>query len=96
MADRGTGTPREFALYANYPNPFNPVTRMQYAVARTELVNLKVYDVLGNEIATLVNERKPPGVYSVTFDARRLSSGVYFYKLTAGNFAAIRKMLLLP
>ncbi len=86
--------PVSFALLQNYPNPFNPVTSIQFSVSSNQWVSLKVYDVLGNEAATLVNEKKPAGFYRVSFDAKGLASGVYFYRLQAGNFAATRKLLL--
>ncbi|MEJ2507811.1 MAG: T9SS type A sorting domain-containing protein, partial [Ignavibacteriaceae bacterium] len=82
---------RTFNLYQNYPNPFNPTTKIQFTIPDVgtsfmKFVQLKVYDILGNEIATLVNEEKPAGMYEVTFDASYLSSGIYFYKLNAGDF----------
>jgi Secretion system C-terminal sorting domain len=86
---------QDFHLEQNYPNPFNPSTSIQYRVSSISNVSLKVYDVLGNEVATLVNEEKPAGSYEVKFDAAGLSSGIYFYSLIAGNFAATKKMLLL-
>ncbi|MBZ0200960.1 MAG: T9SS type A sorting domain-containing protein [Ignavibacteriaceae bacterium] len=94
--------PEEFVLYQNYPNPFNPVTKIKYTIpnvvnSQWSIVNLKVYDVLGNEIATLVNEEQAPGVYEVDFDAGKftLASGLYFYRLTAGQFVEARKMVLI-
>ncbi len=93
----------QFVLEQNYPNPFNPSTKIIYSIPsviasgakQSQLVTLKVYDVLGNEIATLVNEEKPAGSYEVEFDASSLSSGTYLYKLTAGEFISTRKMILL-
>lgn len=87
--------PAKFELRQNYPNPFNPVTSIQYSVAGDQLVSLKVYDLLGREVATLVNERQPAGHYRVTFDARNLGSGIYFYKLSVGEFIQTRKMVLM-
>jgi polyhydroxybutyrate depolymerase len=93
--------PIEFSLIQNHPNPFNPSTRIQYAIGNPangtgrEFVSLKVYDILGNEIATLVNEQKPAGTYEVTWNARNLSSGVYFYKLQAGSYVETKKMLMM-
>jgi hypothetical protein len=84
-----------FQLEQNYPNPFNPDTKIQYQVSSNSQVSLKVFDVLGNEVATLVNEEKPAGNYEVEFNASQLSSGVYFYKLTAGSFTDTKKMILL-
>lgn len=87
--------PKEFALYQNYPNPFNPTTVISYQLPVIGNVTLKVFDILGNEIATLVDEYKPAGRYEVEFDASRLASGIYFYKLQAGEYTAINKMLLI-
>ncbi len=91
--------PTEFALEQNYPNPFNPSTKIKFniPIVGTELALsvLKVYDILGNEVATLVNEEKPAGIYEVEFNASQLSSGIYFYKLSAGSFTEIKKMTLI-
>ncbi len=92
-------SPEEFVLNQNYPNPFNPVTKISFVIPNlgemNKLVTLKVYDVLGNEVATLVNEIKEPGKYEFEFNASDLSSGVYYYKLSAGDFSAVRKMMIL-
>ena len=93
--------PNNIRLFQNYPNPFNPTTTIKYIIPEAHSgfsmskVGLKVYDVLGNEIATLVNEAKQPGVYEVQFDATGLSSGVYFYKLTVNNSIKVKRMILL-
>jgi len=87
--------PTNFSLSQNYPNPFNPVTSIKYSVSSMENVTLKVYDILGNEVVTLVNENKSAGNYDVEFDASKLSSGVYFYRLKAGSFIQTKKMVLL-
>jgi hypothetical protein len=87
--------PEEFVLYQNYPNPFNPITRIQYQVSSFSQVTLKVYDILGNIIATLINEEQPAGNYEVNFDASKYTSGVYFYSLKAGDFVQTKKMILL-
>jgi hypothetical protein len=89
--------PTEFVLYQNYPNPFNPSTSIQYAISSMQYVTLKVYDLLGREVATLVNEEKLAGVYNVQFTINnvQLSSGIYFYKLQAGSFVETKKMILL-
>ena len=79
----------------NYPNPFNPSTTISYSVPEMEFVTLKVYDVLGNEITTLVNEENSAGNYEVEFDATGLTSGIYFYRITSGNFVEVKKMTLL-
>src|SRR3972149_2715575 len=89
-----TSLPEEFILYQNYPNPFNPGTSIRYAVGSRKFVSLKVYDILGNEVAALVNEEKPEGDYEVTFNASALASGVYFYNLIAANYTASKKMML--
>jgi hypothetical protein len=85
----------EFSLSQNYPNPFNPSTRIKYHVSSISHVTLKVYDVLGNEIATLVDEEKPSGMYNAQFTMNNLSSGIYFYRLTAGDFVSTKKMIYL-
>ncbi len=87
--------PPGFTLSQNYPNPFNPVTTIKYRIPYYETVTLKVYDILGKEIATLVNGEKPAGSYSLKFDGSSLPSGVYIYKLTSGNYIAARKFVLL-
>ena len=84
-----------FELYQNYPNPFNPSTKIQFVINKRELVSLKVHDLLGNEIDVLVNEEKDPGIYEVEFNAKDLSSGVYFFKMKAGNFSKTKKILLM-
>ena len=87
--------PKEFALYNNYPNPFNPTTTIEYSIKQDGLVSLKVYDVLGNEVVSLVNENKVAGNYSVQFDASNLPSGIYIYRLTSGQFTSSKKLILL-
>jgi hypothetical protein len=87
--------PLDYVLYQNYPNPFNPSTTIQYSIPKKSSVTLKVYDILGNEVTSLVNEEKHPGVYSVIFNARGLASGVYFYRITAGEFRKTKKMILM-
>jgi hypothetical protein len=84
-----------FNLFQNYPNPFNPVTNIQYQIAEKQLVTLMIYDVIGNEIAVLINEVKDAGTYNVEFNADRFSSGVYYYTLKAGSFTSTKKMILL-
>ena len=92
--------PSNFVLEQNYPNPFNPSTTIKYSIPVVETkhapsVRLTVYDILGQEVATLVNEIQPPGNYEVTFDANNLSSSVYYYQIKSGNFVKTRKMILL-
>lgn len=90
-------SPAGFSLEQNFPNPFNPVTTIKFVIPHevSKLVTLKVYDLLGNEVATLVNEEKSAGIYNVNFNASNLSSGIYYYKLTAGNNSSVKKMILL-
>ncbi|MHB8853243.1 MAG: T9SS type A sorting domain-containing protein [Ignavibacteriaceae bacterium] len=87
--------PSNFALEQNYPNPFNPTTTINYSVSKTSMVTIKVYDILGNEVASLMNEEKPAGRYSVNFTASKLASGVYFYRMQAGSFVETKKLILL-
>ena len=87
--------PSVFSLEQNYPNPFNPTTTIKYSIPTSEFVTLKVYNLFGKEVSTLVNENKQAGIYSVEFNAANYPSGVYFYKLQAGNFIETKKMLLL-
>jgi len=87
--------PTKFSLAQNFPNPFNPSTKIKYSVPQRSNVTLKVYDILGNEIATLVNEEKDQGVYTVNFDANNLASGLYLYRIQAGSFIETKKMILL-
>ena len=88
------GVPSQFVLEQNYPNPFNPSTTIRYAVEEAAEVNLSVFDVSGREIAELVNESKGPGVYEATFRADDLPSGIYLYRLQAGEFSETRSMVL--
>jgi hypothetical protein len=92
--DRGTDKPGSFSLHQNYPNPFNPTTTISYRIGDRAPVVLKVFDVLGREVATLVNETQEPGEHAVAFDAGDLSSGVYYYQLRAGMLMQSRKMLV--
>ncbi len=87
--------PIDFALHQNYPNPFNPTTTIKYAVPKTSLVTIKVYDLTGQEVVSLVNEVKEAGIYDLEFDAKNLASGVYLYRMIAGNFIAVKKLNVL-
>jgi len=84
-----------FSLSQNYPNPFNPSTKISYSIAAAGIVSLKIYDILGREVSTLVNEEKPVGRYEVNFNASQLASGVYFYQIKAGDFVQTKKLMLL-
>jgi|GEM_PF-1849302 len=88
-------TPLSFSLAQNYPNPFNPLTTIRYTVARTEHVRLEVFDAIGRKVATLVDGNQAPGSYSVQFSAAKVGSGIYFYRLTAGDFLSVRPMAVL-
>jgi hypothetical protein len=88
-------SPKDFILFQNYPNPFNPVTLINYSLPRDAHIALAIYDVLGNEVELLENGNKKAGNYSYSFDASKLSSGMYFYKMESENFTETRKMLLL-
>ncbi|OGU70037.1 MAG: hypothetical protein A2W30_04915 [Ignavibacteria bacterium RBG_16_36_9] len=99
-ADESSNQPAEFVLYQNYPNPFNPSTKIGFQISDFGFVSLKVYDLLGNEMVTLVNEEKPAGRYEVEFNVTQaskpeISSGIYFYRLEAGNYIDTKKMLFL-
>ena len=87
--------PEEFKLIQNYPNPFNPATTIKYQISKLSFITLKVYDVLGNEVATLVNEEKPAGKYEVEFNGSELTSGIYFYQMKTGSFIETKKMVLI-
>jgi hypothetical protein len=89
--------PNNFELSQNYPNPFNPTTVIKYQVPniKSQTITLKVYDAIGKEVATLVNEVQKPGIYKVSFDASNLSSGIYYYQLKTKNFFEVKKMLLI-
>ncbi len=89
------GTPSAYYISQNYPNPFNPSTTIRYQIPQDGIVTLKIYDILGAEVATLVNEEKVAGKYEVNFNASSLASGVYLYKIQAGDFISSKKMILL-
>lgn len=91
----GQEFPLRFTLEQNFPNPFNPTTEIRYQISNASDVTLKVYNVLGQEVATLVSEKKSPGKYTVNFDGSNITSGVYFYRLTAGKFVSTKRMVLI-
>ena len=84
-----------YSLSNNYPNPFNPSTKIRFTIPERSIVSLKIFNLLGSEVETLVNEEQPAGTYEATFDASGLASGIYFYKLQAGSFSETKKMILL-
>ena len=87
--------PKNFALEQNFPNPFNPTTNIRYSIPTTSKVSLKVFDILGQQVETLVNETQVPGQYTVTLNGQNLATGVYFYRFTAGSYTATKKLMLL-
>lgn len=93
--DQEDNLPVQFALGQNYPNPFNPTTTINFSIPEKSFTTLKIYDILGNEVATLLSEEKPAGSYEVQFNSAKLSSGVYLYKLQSNNFVQTKKMMLL-
>jgi hypothetical protein len=95
VSEKTSSLPTNFELSQNYPNPFNPTTSIEYSIPRASFVTLKVYNLLGQEVASLVSQEQKASKYTVSFDASRLSSGVYFYQIQAGNFSLTKKMLLL-
>jgi hypothetical protein len=90
-----TPSMNDFGLEQNRPNPFNPVTTISFTIPSAQHVSLKVYDVAGREVATIVNGTRPAGHHTVNFEARNIASGIYFYRLKAGDFLETRKMILL-
>ncbi|HZY10441.1 MAG TPA: T9SS type A sorting domain-containing protein, partial [Bacteroidota bacterium] len=89
-----SGIPDQFSLAQNFPNPFNPTTTISFQVTKSEFVSLKIFDVLGREVETLVNSVLNPGTYDVEWDADNASGGVYYYKLSTPSFSEIKKMVL--
>ncbi|NMB82039.1 MAG: T9SS type A sorting domain-containing protein [Ignavibacteria bacterium] len=87
--------PQNYDLFQNYPNPFNPVTTISYQIPENNHVTLKVFDMIGNEVETLINEEKPAGYHTITFDAENISTGVYFYQLKVGDFVSTKKLILM-
>jgi hypothetical protein len=94
IVNLGTGVPSSFKLLQNYPNPFNPHTHIGFRIADFGSVKLVIYDILGREIYSLVNKELQPGTYAVDFDGSELPSGVYFYRLLAGDFSDTKKMMI--
>jgi hypothetical protein len=94
--EKQPGIVDQFALHQNYPNPFNPQTNISYSLPRASNVTLKVYDILGREVMSLIkSERESEGIHNVTFDATNLPSGVYFYRLQAEKFVETKRMVLM-
>jgi hypothetical protein len=95
VSDRKSSVPTMYNLEQNYPNPFNPVTSFMFQLPQETYVTLKVFNVLGTEVAAIVDERKEVGSYMIQWEAGKLASGVYFYRLQAGNYVNIKKLVLL-
>jgi hypothetical protein len=95
VEEEAVGSPLEFELSQNYPNPFNPTTQISYSVPQQSNVTLKVFNVLGMEVATLFSGLQDAGQHTATFDAKRFSSGVYFYRLQAGSVSMTKKMVFM-
>jgi hypothetical protein len=95
VQERSVPPPAIFRLYESFPNPFNPRTTIKYELPKSSMVRLSVFDLLGREVSVLVNEKKDAGLCEVTFDGSGLASGVYFYRIEAGSFVEVRKLLLL-
>jgi hypothetical protein len=93
--DSNADIPREFVLQQNYPNPFNPMTRIHYGLPKTSHVKIEIYDIVGQKVETLVNQPMEAGKHEVEFYADNLPSGIYFYRLQAGKFNDVKKMILL-
>lgn len=87
--------PLHFGVSQNYPNPFNPKTKIKYQIPKSSFVNLKIFDIIGREVITLVNEEKQMGYFEIDFDGSNLPSGVYFYRLQAGAFKETKKLILM-
>ena len=89
------GNVKEYKLNQNYPNPFNPSTQLEFGISKLGFVSLRIYDILGKEVATIVNEKLSPGIYKYEFNGSNLSSGIYFYTIKAGDFTETKKMTLI-
>jgi hypothetical protein len=95
ITDGSSGSPGSFALEQNYPNPLNPSTEIRYQTSEVGRVRLSVFDLLGREVSVLIDEERPPGVYTTTWDASQMPGGLYFCRLTAGESTQVRKMVLM-
>jgi hypothetical protein len=95
QSEDNNSLPKEFALHQNYPNPFNPSTVIKFDLPEDSRVTLIVYDMLGRELTKLVDDVRPAGYHSITWNAKNIASGLYYYKLCAGNFVRVHKMMLL-
>jgi hypothetical protein len=95
VSNQVNNLPQEFTLSQNYPNPWNPTTTINYSIAREGNVKLSVYNAIGSKVATIVNEYKPAGNYSIQFNGSNLASGIYLYRLESGNYSAVKKFILM-
>lgn len=87
--------PKTFSLKQNYPNPFNPITKIEYELPKDIFIKIKIYDILGREVKTLVNEFKNAGSYIISFNGSEFASGIYFYRIQAGSFVSVKRMVLI-
>ena len=87
--------PKTYVLFQNYPNPFNPITHIRYGLPKATDVKIELFNILGQRVKTLLNTRKPAGYHVVVFDGGKLASGVYIYRIVAGNFREVKKMILI-
>jgi hypothetical protein len=94
-AEVSVAVPKEYALSQNYPNPFNPMTKIQYSIPKLSIVNLKIFDIMGREVTTLVSETMEAGSYEAVFNASKFASGIYFYRLQTGSFSSVKKLILM-
>ena len=90
-----TGVPETYKIEQNYPNPFNPITNIKFQIKKPGLVTLKVYDILGREVTTIINKELEAGYYNYQWNASMLASGIYFYRITAGDYIEVKKMILM-
>ena len=95
VEDLNSGIPKDYNLYQNYPNPFNPTTKIRFSIPYSESVNIEVFNELGEIVASLLNSNLSAGYYEVNFDASYLPSGLYFYRISSGNFVETKKMVLI-
>jgi hypothetical protein len=95
IEDQSPEIPTVFALYQNYPNPFNPSTTIRYDIPKQTQVTVKIYDVMGRLVEELVNDQHAPGAYMATWNAQGYASGIYYYRINAGDFVSVRKLILM-
>lgn len=94
IGNNGSNIPDQFKLFQNYPNPFNPVTNIRFLIAQQGFVKLSIYDIVGNQVASLINQNMVPGDYNVDFDASNIPTGVYMYRLETASYSSVKRMIL--